>query len=167
MPTRQGNVRDLITVATGLIFIVVGWIAGTLLLDQVAATNTALTTGVSGQVIADAQAALGIMDYGIVVVIGAIYLAAIVSALRIPSRPIFIIPSILFVIISGFVSAEFSNVLWKFVNAAPMVTDAANQYPVMLQVVKNFPLIQVGVGFLIIIALYVRRPRDAVRRVGA
>lgn len=163
MRKRPGSVRDLLTVATALIFIVVGWIAGTLVLTEVTSAGTALNTGVSGQVLSQAQSALHIMDYGIVMVIGSIYLAALVFALRIPSRPIYIIPSTLFVILSGFISAEFSNVLWKFVNAGPKVTSAANQYPIMLEVVKQFPLIQVGVGFLIIIALYTKRPQQGRR----
>jgi len=163
---RRGTVRDLITAAIGFLIIVVAWISATMLLDAVAGTSTAFTTGTAGEVLSSAQSAFHIMDYGIVIVLGAIYLSAVVFALRIPSQPIYVIPSLILVVVSGFVSAEFSNVLWKFVGAAPEVTAAANQYPVMLEVVKLFPLIQVSVGFLIIVALYTKRPQtDGVNRV--
>lgn len=82
-------------------------------------------------------------------------IAVIVLAFLIPAHPIFVPLSIIVWIIYIVIAIIFSNFVWAFVNNADLIA-IANQYPLVLMIVQNFPIIIAVFGMVIIIVMYAK-----------
>jgi len=80
-------------------------------------------------------------------------IGSIVLAFLIPSHPIFLPISIIALAIFTVLSTVFSNFLWEFLNAQPIVT-IANQYPLIASIVQYLPYIITVFGIVLIIVMY-------------
>lgn len=149
---RHGSVSDILIIAAIMVGISLGLVFGQTALDEFDAANTKIDQ----QYFNAAHDALGVFDKGVVFVGAAMYMLSIILAFRIPSSPIFFIPSFLLLSLSLWVSAEFSNVFHKVINVGGPVTDAANQLPLVVTFFDNFVFIQAGIGFLLMIVMFTR-----------
>ena len=80
-------------------------------------------------------------------------IGAIILAFLIPSHPIFLPVSIIMLTIFIVLSTIFSNFLWEFLNASPLVS-IANQYPLVVNIVRYLPYIIGIIGTILIIVMY-------------
>jgi len=81
---------------------------------------------------------------------------ALLMAYFIPTHPIFLPLSVLLLAISVFVSFYFSDVLYEFFHVEG-ISSYLNNFPLIVFMGKNLPLIVFGFGLLLIIVMYVRR----------
>lgn len=85
-------------------------------------------------------------------------IGAIVLAFLIPSHPVFLPLSIIALVIFMALSVVFSNVLYDFLNSS-MLVGIANQYSLVVSIVKFLPHIITVFGVVIIIVMYSKAGR--------
>ena len=78
---------------------------------------------------------------------------AIILAFLIPSHPVFLPISLIVLGIFVLLSTVFSNFLWEFLNHAYIVS-LADQFPLVVNIVKYLPYIIAVFGFLLVIVMY-------------
>lgn len=152
MERRTGSVVDGLIIATLIFAIAIGVIMAQTVLTEFQAANTII----DAQYMNSAATALGIFDQGIVFITGAMYLLAFILAVRIPTSPVYFFPAVIFNLLATWVAAEFANVFWILVNVGDPVTASANQFPTLITLFENFPLVIGGMNFLLIVVMMTR-----------
>lgn len=120
----------------------------------------AANTQIPAWAINNAQTALGVGDAGLVIITGILYLVSMILAFRIRTSPIFFIPSMIFNVLALLIAAEISNAFWKLVNVGGAFSTAADSFPILVEVMKNLPVIVGALNFLLIIFLYISPSRN-------
>lgn len=152
---RRGTVTDIpviLLTLTGLAITVV--IAAVILDTVVGATTNAM---INQEVLKSAQTALSIYNYGVMFVAIGMFTVSILFAYRIRTSPIFAIPSLLFVAMSVWLSSEVANIYVLFSQANQQVSSVAASFDGINLLFSNLPLVTGVMGFVTLVALYVRR----------
>ena len=120
------------------------------------AFDTAWTYGGVGQeIINDGQSAMYVFDYMFVVLGVGLSASTIIGAFMIDSHPIFYIFSTILLGIMTIVSAQITNAFDKFATSTAFAP-IANDFPMMITFVRNFPLFILVTGILIAMVMYGR-----------
>jgi len=161
--SRKGTATDTPFIAIFIFMIaimaILGWIATDSLhttLSDMEEKNNSVVNEKAVEFVGDSKRAIGVLDMGLVMLIGFNALASIYFAITIKTNPIYFVASLLTLAITVFLTAELSNVFWIFANSNPIVTDAVNNFGNMLTVMKNYPFIFVGIGVMIVIGTYAK-----------
>jgi len=151
----KGSILDL----AGIIFLVCAFIISGFIVTKFYFTfketylNTTNPTQVEQEILSKGETVSNVILGAIPFIIIASGIGAIVLAFLIPSHPVFLPISLIALIIFVVLSTAFSNFLWEFLNATPIVS-IANQYPIIASIVKYLPYIIAIFGFILIIVMY-------------
>lgn len=147
-------------IVVSVIVIFVGYVLYIVDTGIISGVETAINATESEQVMFDnAQTSQSILVEAVPIIIIVTGLSAVMSALFIPSHPIFMPISVLALIFFEVLAAIFGNVMWEFLNNSSIIT-TANQYPVLLSLVQHYPLVVGIIGTLLIIVMYSFRRRS-------
>jgi len=149
--TEKGNITNIplylaLTLSLAITAITASTILGSI---QNATTNEQIKQ----EPLQEAQNALGIFDYGIIMVNASFYLASIILATRIRSNPVFAVPSMIFIGIAVWLSSEIANI-YKIFGETPALAQAAGNFQLTTQFMKNLPVITLGLSTVLAIVLY-------------
>lgn len=103
-----------------------------------------------------ATTSLQIFDYGFIGIMIAMLVGVVFLAYQIPTHPIFLPVSIIFLAILVLVSSFYVNVYDKIANTTFMQS-AANSLPWITTVMQNFHIVMAVLGTIVIIAMYSSR----------
>lgn len=156
---RKGSITDSVVIVALIFVLAFVVVLSGMVLNEIEAANTQLPAWSLNE----AQSALGVFDVGIALLTGVLYMVSMILAFRIRTNPVFLVPALIFNGLALFISAEFSNVFWKIVNVGGAFTTAANDFPVLLDLMKNLPVVVGGLNFLLIIVIFVGPFRSARR----
>jgi len=109
-------------------------------------------TGINTSVV-DVPDSLTRFDMGVFLIFVGLCLAAIISAFFVQSHPIYFFFSIVGLIVV-FTMAIIFSYMYNEIGTTPMLQASANAFPYISLIFNNLLLISVGMGFLIVIALY-------------
>jgi len=103
-----------------------------------------------------ASVSLQIFDYGFIAILISLLLATILLAYQIPTNPIFLPVSIIFLAIIVLLGTIYVNVFNKF-SQTSFIQSAANSMPWITTVMQNFHVVSAVLGTIVIIAMYSSR----------
>lgn len=149
---RKGSFTSSVLIISIVLGLSIGVVLSQTVLDEVQAAGTPI----DAKYLNAAESAISIFDYGIVFITGSMYMVSVILSFRIRTSPIFFFPALVFNGIALWLSAEYANIFWRIINVGGAVTTAANQYGVMVEFMKNFPLIIGGLNLLLIIAVLIK-----------
>lgn len=109
--------------------------------------------GVSQEVIQDGMNAMYVFDYMFVFLAVGLSMASLIGAFMIKSHPIFYIFSTVVLSLYIIVSAAMTNAFDKLA-AADGIAAIANDFPMMVTFVRNFPIFFLVSGIVIAIVMY-------------
>lgn len=151
----KGSILDL----AGIIFLVCGMIVSGFIITKFyfsfkeAYLNTTNPTQTEKEILSKGETVSKVFLGAIPFIVIGSGIGAIVLAFLIPSHPVFLPISIIALIIFVILSTAFSNFLWEFLNATPIVS-IANQYPLIASIVQYLPYIIAIFGFVLIVVMY-------------
>lgn len=153
MEKQKGSIISLFYFGAGLV--VTGFVVLLMhfLLSQFRTGMVAANVGLDVKYIDAGIQTLTMFDYAFVFIIIGIASASIVSSFLINTHPIFFIFTFLTGIILIVVSAQYTNIWYEFATSEIMAT-TANEFPIMLRVMQNLPLIMLIISAMISIVLY-------------
>jgi len=99
------------------------------------------------------QQALGIFDLGIVSLNAFFYLVSFIFAYRIRTSPVYAIPALISLAVSGFVSMQIANLYAAIARSGPF-TAIANGFPAVNFMYNNYLTITLVLGGTLILLLY-------------
>lgn len=147
---RRGSMTDIPIILAVVFGVAIAAIMAQLVVDEFQASNTEIDS----QYMSAAEGALNVFNGGIVFITVAMYMVSIIFAFRIPTSPIYFIPSTIMLLLSTWVAAVFGNTFQEIINVSA-VTGAANQFPMMIALFENFPIVMLGFGLLLEVAMFV------------
>jgi len=109
--------------------------------------------GPSAKILEKGKAALGFLNHGFVIVLIALGVAIILGAFLIRTHPAFFIISFFALVLLLLVAPQFSN-MFNEIASAPELVAAANQFPIMVTLMRNLPLIILLFGAAVMIVIY-------------
>ncbi len=80
----------------------------------------------------------------------------LISAFYIESNPIFFVVGIIGLLLALVVAPTFTNTFDEFVMQNENMTDSANQFPKVVKIIRQLPMIVLGIGALSIILMYAK-----------
>lgn len=87
-------------------------------------------------------------------------LAVIIGGFVIYTHPIFLPISLMILGILLLVFPQISNAFESFINNSS-VASIGDEFPIMIRIMRNLPTIMTGIGFLVLIAMYIK-PRGGI-----
>lgn len=157
MVARRGTLLDIPVILILIFTLIVGVLMATVILDEVISATD--NTQIDQDVLNSAKDALTIYDKGIIVLFVGFFLFTLVTSLRIPSNPVFFVPAFIFLSLSIWLAATFSNVLWQFMNVQPILDTVNANYPTLVVFVENWPTVTAVMGLSVLVALYMKAQR--------
>jgi len=116
-------------------------------------TTDTLTEPVARDVIDKGATAIALNDLLLVVLLGGLTISLLVSAYFIPSHPVMLLPSILFLVLAVLVSAQISNVYVAF-GQTSLMNATYNNLPAAGYVLQYLPIIMSVIGGLFILVMF-------------
>jgi len=153
--TRRGTVTDIPVILVTILGLTITVVVASLVLDTVIGATT--NSMINQAVLQDAQAALQLYDYGIAFVMTGMFAVSALFAWRIQTSAINIVPAILFLGLSVWLSSEVANIYGLFANANSQISNVASGFGGVALLYSNLPVVVAAFGAVIIVALYVRR----------
>ena len=157
----KGSIRDLgVILIFSTVFIVCALMVAVFYFNlKSAITPNVDPTNATGPLFQRGDQVIGnFVNLGAVVII-LMGVAAIVLAFFIPSHPIFLPITFIVWIFYTLLAVGFSNMLWEFINSS-VVIGVANQYPIMVYIIRYLPHIISVIGAIIMIVMYSKRGID-------
>lgn len=147
----KGNVTAIplilmVTLSLG-IAVLIGWTV----LDQIQENTT--QDQIDQETLEKGKQAIGVFNLGLIVVNAGFYLASMAFVYRIRTNPIFALPSLLFLSVAVWLSAELANV-YMIVAGVPIFQEAANTMSSMTLYFQNLPVATAVLGIMVAILLY-------------
>lgn len=150
----KGLVFDLLTIIILFIGVAITVFFMFLVLGNIK-TNVAASGVINSTYFQQGQDALLIFDYGLLMLLFGGLAVSLLLAFTLRTHTAFIIISIILLIIIIPVTAILTNVFRDIAASSDLAATAAN-FPIIITVVNNFPVIMAIGGILIIIVLYAR-----------
>jgi hypothetical protein len=146
-----GSVNDIPIILAATLLLTITVFTGTLILQEVQAATTEATMDQS--TLQDGIDALTLYDAGIVSVNAFFYLVSFIFAYRIRTSPVYAVPALISLSVSGFVSMQIANVYAAFARVGPF-TSVANMFPSLNFLYNNYLSITLVMGGTLILLLY-------------
>lgn len=110
------------------------------------------------EVVSDGLNAMGIFDYGSIILVGGIFMGLIISGFYIRSNPIFFFTFLVAFVVVMLVMPAMSNAFYAFKNDATISSElnVTSQLPIIDYVTDNFPFFAALGGSLFLIALFAK-----------
>jgi len=100
-----------------------------------------------------AAGAIGVFDIGLVIINASFYIAGIILGSKARVSSAFALPAILMLGLAVWLSSELANVYYMF-GQTSAIAPVAEEFTLIQQFFANFPLITLGLGGLMVIALF-------------
>lgn len=153
--TMKGSVQDIIIFAIVLFVMTFSIIISYLILDELHGGTENLLNSRSRTMLAEGRSTITIFNAGFLVLTIGFGIAVIVSSFYIRTHPVFFFFAFLMLVIFIMVGAIFTNIFWEFINATPFA-NVVDAFPIMIEVMKNYPLVICVIGFLAILVMYAK-----------
>lgn len=147
----KGNIQAIPIILVATISLAIAVMAGYTVLDTVQDNTT--DQMINQESLKDGKTALTVFNFGIILVNAGFYIASIIFVYQIRTNPIYALPSLLFLAISVWLSAELANI-YKILASTGPFQPVANQFGQMTQFMLNYPLFTTAFGFVVVIMLY-------------
>lgn len=105
------------------------------------------------QIMSRADTAVKTFNYGYLIFTLGLGLAAIIGAFMVPTHPIFFFLSLIMLGVVLLITPQFSNAYESFLGETEVST-IANDYPIMVNIMRHLPKILFGFGALVLVAMY-------------
>lgn len=149
----KGSIYDLPIITITIFAVAIAVLTSTLVLEEIQANTT--DDQIDQTTLDKAHSALTVFDEGMVILAAVMYTATLYFSYRLRTHPIYLVPSILFLSISIWISSEVANMYNIFANVQ-VIQDVANSYPLIYQLQSNWPFVTAGIGILLLVVLYTR-----------
>lgn len=153
---KKGTILDI-----PIILIMVTLIAFVVLLVAyiLGAFNTAITEnpelGLNVSYVSQVQTGVNVFDGMFIVLVAGLFLATIIGAFVVRTHPVFFVMSLFLLVFFVILGVIFTDVFYEFATA-PALVDTANDFPIMIQILSNWPSILGVFGIVVIIVLYAK-----------
>lgn len=147
----MGSVTDIPVIIAATLLLTISVFTGQLILKEVSA-NTG-PDQLNQETLDQGIQALSLFDAGIVALNAFFYLVSFIFAYRIRTSPVFAIPALIFLAVSGFVSMQIANIYAAIASTGPF-TSIANSFPATGLLFNNYLTITLTMGGVLILLLY-------------
>lgn len=107
----------------------------------------------SGVAMQQTAKAISTLDYAVLSVMIGMFSLALMLAWRLPSNPLAIGVSFLFLGITVYLGGIISNI-WLAIAAQPAFQTVTNSFPITYNIIANFPMLMGVLGFVLIFVIY-------------
>lgn len=156
LKNRKGSLQDMVytgAIALGFVItLLVAYQLNTDITDQFQ-NNTMIN---NTRPMEQAQVSLQVFDYGFVSILIAMLILVVYLAYQIPTNPIFLPISLIFLAIIVLLGTFYVNIFNKFAQTSAMQS-AANSLPWVTTLMQNFHIVSAVLGTVVIIAMYSSR----------
>ncbi len=97
------------------------------------------------------------LNYGSLILLASLFIMLIVTAIYLPTHPVFVIVFIFLGAVLTMVSAQLSNAYEQFARASEFASIIESELPFMVKIMMNLPKIITVAMFILIIALYAKK----------
>ena len=154
----KGSVEDMITVGmiflvTAILLVFIGFIWQPLYAKLMAGP---IGSGQSGEAVAKANEAFSLFDKALVFVQIVLLISLLVSVFYIDTNPAFFFISLIFLSISIFISAIYSDIWSKFISFTPINQTVQSLFPLTNFIFGNYVAIITIAFFAFLILLYAK-----------
>lgn len=147
----MGSLTDIPFIVSATLVLVISVFTGMLVLQNVSdATND---SQIDQSTLDKGMAALTVFNVGIVLVNLFFYIAGFIFAYRVRTSPVFALPAIIFLGVSGFLSMEISNI-YGAVAQVPVFQPVANSFPALNTFMSNYGSVSLVLGGVLVLLLY-------------
>jgi len=153
---RQGSLQDMVYVGAVALGVAITLLVAFQLNSDITEQFDNSTMINNTRPMEQAQTSLQIFDYGFITILISLLVATILLAYQIPTNPIFLPVSIIFLAVLVLLGTIYVNVFDKF-SQTSFVQSAANSLPWVTTVMQNFHIISAVMGTIVIIAMYSSR----------
>lgn len=151
---KNGSVLDLIYVVCAILFVTIVFIVAYHFGSSI--TSSALGEGsTEGTAMLDRMdtGLLPVFDYLVVAIVFGSFLSLLVAGYFLRSSPVFFVIAF-FIIILNLILAVVFNRVWETITSVETLSTTVAAFPMTNFIFSNFPIIVVGMGFLISIVVY-------------
>ena len=149
----KGTIMDLFVISLILTIFAVGVAIAFVVLGQV--TSTMSTNPTSIGILADAETALGMFNYGFVILFGGLSLATLIFAYMTPQHPIFLVVTVTLTLILLVIVPQYSN-MFETVMANAAMAPYAGSMGIIIYLMGNLPYFIAALALAIMFVSYVR-----------
>jgi len=146
-----GSITDIPVILGATILLTISVLTGSLILKEVKGATT--QDQLDQDTLEQGIQALSLFDAGIVAVNAFFYLVSFIFAYKIRTSPVFAVPAIIFLAVSGFMSMQVANVYAAIASTGPF-TAVANSFPATGFLFNNYLTITLTMGGVLILLLY-------------
>jgi len=146
-----GSVNDIPVIIAATLLLTVTVFTGSLILEKVDANTS--SEELDQKALEQGQKALGLFDLGIVSLNAFFYLVSFIFAYRVRTSPVYAVPALISLSVSGFVSMQIANVYAAISRTGPF-TAIANSFPSVNFLYNNYLTITLVMGGTLILLLY-------------
>lgn len=139
---------DMVVIGAVLLVMAISAVLGMVILKAI--QNTGMF---DSPLLEGGMAALRVFDTLALFLVFGIGIAAIISGFYVRSHPAFFIVAIILQLIVVMLSSVFSNI-YMSIATHPDVATAANEFPMILLIFQNLPLIILVMGFVVAVIIY-------------
>ncbi len=148
------SMLDFIVVIVVLLTFSISTMVGLFVLTEFeTATEGTMDNEVRNSTIATTKWVLQSFDYLFIFILFGLGLGVVIGAFFVRTHPIFFVMSIFTLAIILTISGQFSNVFYEIASFAPLNT-VSGDFPIMLAVWDNMPVILLALGVMLVIVLY-------------
>ena len=152
----KGDVKDLMFIAVICIALGIVAMVGYLILQAWGQAAPIVANPQTAATVVLGKEALALAGNSVLFLMIAFGLASIISAFYTDTHPVFFIFSVISFGITVMVVSIFSGVFIEIADSSQFLP-VASQFYMMIETIRNFPVLAVMIGALIILALYVKR----------
>jgi len=146
-----GSVTDIPVIIAATLLLTISVFTGQLILKEIADNTT--SDQLDQETLDQGIQALSLFDAGIVALNAFFYLVSFIFAYRIRTSPVFAVPALIFLAVSGFVSMQIANIYAAIASTGPF-TGIANSFPATGVLYNNYLTITLTLGGVLILLLY-------------
>ena len=121
----MGSVTDIPVIIAATLLLTISVFTGQLILKEIADNTT--SDQLDQETLDQGIQALSLFDAGIVALNAFFYLVSFIFAYRIRTSPVFAVPALIFLAVSGFVSMQIANIYAAIASTGPFTGIANNR----------------------------------------
>ena len=149
----KGTIWDLFVISLIMFTLAIGIAVAYVVLGSVTSTMDSSATSVG--ILANANSALGMFNYGFVIIFGGLSLVTLIFAYMTPQHPIFFIVTLVLTIILMVIVPQYSNAFELFMGSSIMSPYSASMN-IVIYIMGNLPYFVAGLALAIMFVSYVR-----------
>lgn len=145
---------DVPFIAAATVMVAVAVLTGTLVINEMdQQTNS---SQMNQEILDEGRQAYQVFDLGLVAFNIFFWIVGIILGLMTRSHPVFAIPSIIVLAVSGFISMQLSNVYAAIASSSGFAS-TANQFPAFAAFMSNYGSVTLVLGAVVIVMLFGKR----------